>query len=573
MLPLTHWIYSDKIDEAGTSLVRELGIHPLIARILTHRGITSPEEAKKFIFPSLGDLHNPFVMQDMEKGVDRTIDAVVKGEHIVVYGDYDADGITATVALVKFLQSINGLVSFYIPNRINEGYGLNNDAIDRLEKRSTKLIITVDCGSSDRDEVAHAGSRGIDVIVLDHHEVPDILPDAQAVINPHRHDCAFPFKHLAGVGVVFNFLIALRGKLRNLGFWDGRDYPNLREYLDLVALGTIGDLVPLVDENRIFARFGIDLINENRRTGISALRTVSGYENRDVDSEASSFSLIPRINAAGRIGSSDNSVQLLLTHDKGDAFRSAELLDLQNRERQEMERLILEEILEEIESRVNMDETYFLVFASPRWHPGVIGIVASKLVNRYYRPAFLISLQDGIGKGSGRSIAEFNLYDGLKNTCESLLLSYGGHRFAAGITIREQDISSFAAILNEETKKCLGGERAVQKTTVDARCSLDDIDHDLVSQIAMLSPFGNGNPEPLFMMSGAKILSATVVGNNHLKMWLGREGKSFDAIWFNNGHLFQTLTGATVDVVFSPQINDWNGGRSIQLKIRDISIA
>lgn len=284
---------------------------------------------------------------------------------------------------------------------------------------------------SDREEIEYARTQGIDTIVLDHHEVPSALPAAAAVINPNRSDCPFPFKHLAGVGIVFNFLIALRGGLRNIGFWANRAYPNLRDYLDLVALGTIGDLSPLVDENRIFARIGLELLNEDRRVGLKALRDTAGLGNTVIDSGVASFALIPRINAAGRIGTPDDAVRLLLTEDPAEAQKIAGRLDSCNRERQRLEKAIFDEIIARIHSMGDAKEKGALVLASPEWHPGVIGIVASRVVDRFYRPTILISLKDGIGKGSGRSIAEFNLYEGLK-LCDPLLLSYGGTAMRPG---------------------------------------------------------------------------------------------------------------------------------------------
>lgn len=572
MLPLTVWKESKTTGSGEDTLARELGINPLISRILANRGICNADAARKFLFPSLKDLHNPFTMKDMEKGVERTISAITQKEKIYIYGDYDADGITATVAMVKFLGTMTDDIAYYIPDRLTEGYGLNRDAIDRMHRGGAKLVITVDCGVSDLEEVAYAASLGMDVVILDHHEIPDRLPDAAAIINPHQPDCSFPFKHLAGVGVVFNFLIALRGTLRNRGFWRNREYPNLRQYLDLVALGTIGDLVPLIDENRIFARIGLDIINENRRVGLNTLKMISGFETKGVDSEAASFSLIPKINAAGRLGSPADSVRLLLSDDAAEAFRISALLDSHNRERQEMERTILEEILHDMETRIDLDRTRSLVFASYSWHPGIIGIVASKLVNRYYRPTVLISLQDGIGRGSGRSISEFNLYEGLKNACSSLLISYGGHRYAAGITIREEDIERFTDILNEEAGNCLTEDDLVPKTLIDAYCDFREINYALLSQIELLAPFGNMNPEPVLCTRGTKVHSPTVVGNNHLKMNMESEGFSLDSIWFSRGYLFESLPGATVDVVFTPQINRWNGGSTIQLKVKDLAL-
>ena len=572
MLPITHWKFpnTNAVPTSRDLLAGELEISPIVSQILINRGITTPDDAKKFLFPSLEQLHNPFLMKDMERGVDRIVEAISRKEKMVVYGDYDADGITSTVILVKFLREIHDNTTYYIPERIEEGYGLSKTAIDKFRKDGIKLVITVDCGISNHEEIAYAVSSGIDIIVTDHHEVPDILPDCSAVINPHRSDCLFPFKSLAGVGVAFNLLIALRGKLRNLGFWKDRKYPNLREYLDLVAIGTIGDIVPLVDENRVFSKTGLGVASNTGRVGLKALITISGIREKTVSSESAAFRLIPRINAAGRIGSPEDAVELLLTEDEGQAAMLAQRLDSYNKKRQEMEKIILDEILEKINTIVDIDKSDSLVFASHEWHPGIIGIVASKLVDRYYRPAVLISIKDGIGKGSGRSIVEFNLYGGLKN-CSSLLLSYGGHRYAAGISIREEDIGKFSKTLDRAVREEIGDEKLAPQTTIDALCGLDEIDYNLVSQIEMLAPFGSMNPEPVLCAKNIKISSLTTVGNNHLKMRASGDKTHYDTIWFNKGHLSGLLSGSTVDIAFTPQTNHWNGKSSIQLKIKDAS--
>ncbi len=570
MLPITRWKFPDTNAEAQSLLTRELEISPVVSQILINRGITTTDDAKEFLFPSLKQLHNPLLLKDMESGVDRIVEAISGKEKIVVYGDYDADGITSTVILVKFLREIHDDVTYYIPGRIEEGYGLSKAAIDQFRKDGTKLIITVDCGISNHEEIAYAVSSGIDVIVTDHHEVPDILPACSAVINPHRGDCSFPFKSLAGVGVAFNLLIALRGRLRDLGFWKDIKCPNLMKYLDLVAIGTIGDVVPLVDENRILGKIGLGVANNTERVGLKALMTVSNMENETVSSESAAFRLIPRINAAGRIGAPEDAVELLLTEDGDKAAILALRLDSYNKKRQEMEKVILNEILDDISTNIDIDKVNSFVLASHKWHPGVIGIVASKLVDRYYGPAILISIKDGIGKGSGRSTPEFNLYAGLEK-CSSLLLSYGGHRYAAGISIREEDIGEFSKKLSRTVSEDIGDERPIPETAIDALCGLKEIDYNLISQIEMLAPFGSMNPEPVLCAKNIKISFPATVGNNHLKMRAIGERASYDTIWFNGGHFSDLLSGSTVDIVFTPQINRWNGKSGIQLKMKDAS--
>ena len=571
VLPTTNWKMADVNQDVQDSLVKELGIHPIISRIMTGRNILNTDDARRYLSPSLNDLHNPFMLKDMRKAVDRTLEAIYKHEKITVYGDYDADGITSVVVLIKFLQQFDPMVQYYIPDRIDEGYGLNKAAIDRIKQWGSSLIITIDCGISDHEQVAYAKSMGIDTIILDHHEVPSVMPDAVAVVNPKRSDCLFPFKHLAAVGIAFNFLIALRAVLRKDDVWKNRRYPNLREYLDLVALGTIGDISPLIDENRIFTKIGLELLTENRRAGLIALKEICGIENQIIDSGKASFCLIPRINAAGRIGSPTDAVRLLLTENLEEARDLARKLDICNRKRQSMEKVILAEILEKIDPSIDKDRKQSLVFASAKWHPGVIGIVASRLVDRYCRPVILISLRDGIGKGSGRSVADFNIYEGLKK-CDSMLITYGGHRFAAGISIREEDIPAFSSLLENVVQTELAGSDFMSQTFIDSSCQLSDINHAFVSAMEMLAPFGNRNPEPILCVNNVNVTSPSIVGNNHLRMRINGDGVSCNSIWFSKGHFLHTLSGPRLDIAFTPQINHWNGSSDIQLKMRDMAV-
>ena len=571
-LPATQW----KIKEAGNkdienSLSKEFGIHPLISQILAQRELMGVEDVRRYLNPSLNDLHSPFLMKDMKAGILRLLKAIYDHEEIVIYGDYDADGITSVVILFKFIKEITPNVTYYIPDRVQEGYGLKNPAIDKFNSSNVKLIITVDCGISDHEQIAYANSLGIDTIVLDHHAISGDLPPAVANINPNREDCDFPFKELAGVGIAFNFLIALRGSLRKEGFWKNEDYPNLKEYLDVVALGTIGDIAPLIDENRIFAKIGLDIITEGKRPGIKALKEVSGIGSQVIDSFKASFCLIPRINAAGRIASAMDAVALLLTEDMDEARMLAEKLDTYNRRRQSMEKIILNEILEKIGNTPDIEKLNSLVFASDKWHPGVVGIVASRLVDLFSRPAFVISLKDGIGKGSGRSVSDFNIYKGIQQ-CASLLLSYGGHSHAAGISIKEDDIDEFACLLDEIIRDSSQSSDLVSQTIIDAECQLQDITLNLISQMQMLAPFGSKNPEPVLCARNIKVSSPTIVGNNHLKMCLTSNGMSCNSIWFAMGSYLNAVANANIDIIFTPQINQWNGASDIQLKMRDATI-
>lgn len=570
-LPTTRWRLREGNQDIEDLLVRELGISPIISKIIMSREICDPDVVRRYLSPSLQDLHNPFLMKDMKKAVDRLILAVYRNEKVVVYGDYDADGITSVVVLIHFLREIYSGATYHIPDRITEGYGLNRDAVDRFRSQEIGLIVTVDCGIVDHDAVAYARQLGMDTIILDHHELSDTLPAATAAVNPKRSDCRFPFKHLAAVGIVFNFLIAMRGALRREGFWKGNDYPNLREYLDLVALGTIGDIVPLVDENRIFVKIGLDLISQEKRIGLRALKQVSGMEYQVIDSSKASFALIPRINAAGRIASAGDAAELLLSENSDQAEELARKLDGFNRKRQAMEKVIFNEILEKVEKGITVGESGPLVFASPHWHPGILGIVASKLVDRYGRPAILISLKAGIGKGSGRSVSGFNIYEGLKR-CQSHLISFGGHHYAAGISIREEDIDPFSILLREIVREN-GPENDFEAcTTIDAQCGLMDITHELLDQLEQLAPFGRRNPEPVFCVRNVSAASPSIVGNNHLKMRVSHDGVSRNSIWFSSGQYLPDLSAALLDIVFTPEINTWKGNADIQLRMRDVAV-
>lgn len=570
-LPLTRWKTSKPSQAVQDTLIKELGVHPIVSRILASRDILDPDEARRYLSPSLDDLHNPFLLKDMHKAVERVIKAIHNREKITIYGDYDADGITSVAVLVKFLQQFHPAVDYYIPDRILEGYGLNRIAVDRIEKGGSRLIITIDCGVSDYDAVKYARSVGLDTIILDHHEMPDLIPEAVAVVNPNQSDCNFPFKSLAAVGIAFNFLIALRGMLRKEGFWTQRRYPNLREYLDLVAIGTIGDISPMLDENRIFTKVGLELITENRRTGLAALKEVSGIENQVIDSSKASYCLVPRINAAGRIGSPLDAVRLLLTESIEEARDLARKLDTCNRRRQAMEKIIFSEIAQSIAENADLAKRSVLVFASPKWHPGVIGIVASRLVDRYSRPAILISLKDGVGKGSGRSVSAFNIYEGLKK-CDLRLMSYGGHRFAAGISIKEEEIQAFTdqldAVIQEETTRV----DFISQTTIDAYCQLSDVNHALLAELDRLAPYGSQNPEPVLCARNVNVSASFIVGNNHLRMRVNGDGVSCNSIWFSKGHFLHTLSAPHLDIAFTPQINNYNGASDIQLKMKDVSV-
>jgi len=562
-------IISAQPDNASL-LEKELNISPLLSKLLVNRNIKEPESAKRFLSSKLQDLRPPFLMKDIKRASRRIIEALYQKEQICIFGDYDVDGITGTALLKLFLDSLGADVSFYIPNRLEEGYGLHIPALEKIHAQGTSLTITVDCGISDYEEVAFARDQGMDVIVTDHHEVPEKIPNAYAVINPKQKQCEFPFKHLAGVGVVFYLIIALRKILREEGFWAKGGYPNLREYLDLVALGTVADIVPLVEENRIFVKYGLETLNFSTRLGIASLKRVSRLEEIPLTPNLISYRLAPRINAAGRMGKADKGVILLTTSDSAEAEDIARELDEDNVQRQQIEKKTFNEaclMIEESEGWVNRKA---FVLESPNWHPGVIGIVASRIVEKYYRPTILISVDGSIGRGSARSIEAFHMYDVLKQ-CEDLLDRFGGHEAAAGLTICRDNISELRERMNNFAGKTLRPDDIIPKLYIDNQIALEHINESFIEEIQSLTPFGTDNPEPLFVSEIISVKNCRVVGNGHLKMWIGNGGNNFDAIGFGMGEVIPD-PDSDIQIVFIPEINVWKGMKKLQLNMKDIRI-
>lgn len=548
-------------------LSRELKIHPLTAQLLINRGIVDIDNASCFLSPNLKNLHNPFLMKDMDKAVDRIITALQKKEDIVIYGDYDVDGTTATSVLYLFLKEVGAKVSYYIPERLKEGYGLNKPALESLCKNGAKIIITTDCGISSYDEVSFANSIGLDVLVTDHHEVTSKIPPAFAILNPKQADCRFPFKELAGVGVAFNLAMAIRSRLRDNGCFTNGE-PNLKNYLDIVALGTIADMVPLIDENRIFAKIGLEETAKGSRIGIKALKDISRI-NGNIKSGHISFQLAPRINAAGRLERADIAVQLLTTDDADEAARLARELDMENSARQDIEKEILKQAIEIIENRDGKLENA-IILASEKWHQGVIGVVASKLVDIYYRPTILISLSGDAGKGSARGIKAFHILEGLQK-CSQHLEKFGGHKAAAGLSINKRHIPAFKeAFLNTATH--LKDEDFIPALSLDSSIHLDELNEKVVTEMDSLAPFGLGNPEPLLCSRETRVVQSQIVGSNHLRFKATQKNRVFNAIAFGFGDM-HPLADKYIDMAFTPQIEEWNGNRDLKLNVKGIKTA
>jgi single-stranded-DNA-specific exonuclease len=556
-------------------LADSLGFQPAVAAVLVNRGIHNPDNAKVFLEASLAGARSPFLMKDMDRAVERILIAVSRREKVLIFGDYDADGITATALLYEFLTYLNADVHCYIPNRLTEDYGL---CLDHIEKCAAPdgvgLIITVDCGINSFEAVTAASRAGIDVIITDHHETPPSMPEAVAVLNPKQPDCPSGFSFLAGVGVAFNLILALRKALRDEGFWNERPEPNLKAACDLVALGTVGDMVPLVEENRIYVKAGIEVLDSGPRPGIKALLDVCKLLNRPFNTRDLAFKLAPRLNAAGRLGDASKALKLLTTSDMRTGRAIAKELNQQNAKRREIEQRVVSDILQRLKNTPELLEQRSLVVDQEGWHRGVIGIAASRLVDRYDRPAVVIAVTDGIGKGSARSPDGFDLFEGL-NGCAQHLEKFGGHKAAAGLTLRAENIPAFRRDFENIVCQKTKSEDFVPELVIDSEISRSDVSAELADQLEDFAPFGRGNPEPLFILSGINVLSARMVGAQHLRMQLGLSNpakldrdKPLDAILFNQGAVVPQ-PGHLYDIACHVRWNRWQDQKRIQLVIRD----
>ncbi len=551
-------------------LAEELKIPLLLARLLINRGVKDSLSARLFLSPQLTQLHDPYLLNDMTPAVERIGQVRAGKEKVLVYGDYDVDGITGVTLLVSVLKKGGIAASYYIPHRVKEGYGLNKGAIEEASREGVSLIITVDCGITAREEVAYARQKGIEVIVTDHHQPGENLPQAVAVINPGRKDSAYPFRELAGVGVVFKLVQALE-----MSAPGSHLSPGIREYLELVALGTIADVVPLRGENRILVKYGLQELSRTKRPGLQALIEVAGIKSKEITPAQVSFILAPRLNAGGRLGEAERGVKLLLAESKEEALPLARSLDEENKKRQQLESRVLDEGVSKIKEEVELKSEKVIILADESWHPGVVGIVASRLVEKFYRPVILIALDEDLGKGSARSIESFHLFQALKE-CQELLISLGGHSLAAGLTIARGKIKYLRKRMNEIARSQLSEEDLVSKLKLDSQLRLKDIDLQLIENLDLLGPFGKGNARPLFASSEVELFgSPYLVKNNHLKLRVAEGELVREAIGFKMGDKLSELTGeaAAVDLAYSLEVNAWRGTKTIQLHLKDIRLS
>lgn len=547
------------------TLERELHVNGLTAHLLAQRGGNDLAAARDFLDPRLQQLPDPFLIGEMGAAVTRLVAAIEAGEKIAIHGDYDVDGVSGTALLVEGLRTLGAEVDYFIPLRLRDGYGLSVEHLRQASAAGARVAVSVDCGISAVAEAEVARELGLDLIITDHHQPPVLLPVAWAIVNPHLPDSSYPDKDLAGVGVAFMLLIALRSRLRAAGAFTVRPEPDLRYSLDLVALGTIADVVPLRGVNRILTRIGLGIINQGRRPGLKSLSAAAGI--RQVTCGNVAFSLAPRLNAAGRLEDAALGVELLLTNDVLRAKELASLLDGFNRERQGVEQLVLGEAIAQVEEGKGGD--YSLVLSGASWHPGVIGIVASRLVERYHRPTVLIALDGEGGKGSARSIRALHLYQILQQ-CAAELDGYGGHAFAAGLSIAANRIDSFAAAFEQATAAVLSEEDLLPVLLYDGEVLIEDLSPTIVADLQRLSPFGAGNPEPLFLLRNARVQQVSPCGTGHLKFSVRQGGFSLPCIAFAfPSHWAEFLSGE-IDLLVSAQTNEWQGRISLQLRVKDI---
>lgn len=557
------WVVARPAKGPVEKISAKLGILPLTAGLLVNRGINSAEDAEAFLSASLSDLPSPFLMKGMEEAVKRICRCVYEKEKVAVYGDYDVDGVTATSLLTGFLRALGCDVTYYIPDRFTEGYGVNSQALRSLRQRQVTLVISVDCGITATDEVAEAKTLGMDFIVTDHHSFCGQLPEAVAVLNPRQTDCRYPGKEVSGVGVAFNLALALRRTLREEGFFETTAEPNMGDFLDLVSLGTVSDRVPVENVNRIMLKEGLKRMRNPRRQGLRALKQVSGIGD-GIEIFDLGFRLGPRINAAGRLDSAGKAVELLLSDSREDAFSLAKLLDERNSERRKIEEGILRDATRMVESVSGHEKSNSFVLSSRKWHRGVVGIVASSLAGSYGKPSFLISVdENGVGRGSGRSFGGINIFSVLSK-CEDLLVEFGGHAYAAGVTILEEKIDLFREKFSEELRK--SGQKPESKLDIDYEIELASIDDALVYEIESLSPFGEGNPEPLFLSKAVSVVDQNLLKNQHLRFGVRKNGSELSCIWF---YASQKRLPEKTDLVFALRFNVRNGRREPRLFIKD----
>ncbi len=553
------WQIYDIEEKEVERISHKYNINKLLASIILNRKIKE-KDIEVFLNPTRKNFHNPFLMPDMNIAVERIIEAISNKEKIIIYGDYDVDGITSITVLKSFLEDRGIQVNQYIPNRLKEGYGLNKKAIDEIVKNKYNLMITVDCGISAIEEVEYANLLGLKTIITDHHEVGDKLPNAIAIVDAKRKDNKYPCRDLAGVGVVFKLIQAIGIKL-------GLDEKEYLKYLDIVCIGTISDIVPLVDENRVIAKLGLMLVQQTKNMGLKSLLLSSGYKN--IDSNTISFGVAPRINACGRMGHAEEALKLFLSKNIYEVNELTKKLNEYNSLRQEKEKSIYEDAIKQIEEK-KLDEKNAIIIGGENWHHGVIGIVSSKITELYFKPSILLCFEDDLAKGSGRSIPGFDLHEALMK-CQDTIDKFGGHAMAIGITIKKDKFEEFSKEFETITKQSKI-EEIIPIINIDAKINLSEISKEIVESLKQLEPFGEGNKTPIFAFKNLKIDSIRALSEGkHIKMTLKEENTVINAIGFNLGYLAdEYIIGDKIDVVGTLEINSFNGVDNLQINIKDV---
>ena len=555
-------------------LSSELKISEFLSAFLVNRNISNLEDADIFLKPTLDKLPNPFLLKDMEKSTSRIIQSIESGEKIIIYGDFDCDGVTSTTILFSFLKAVDANVEFYIPERIEEGYGINLNSIKSLADKGAKLIVTTDCGISESELVERCKDLNLDFIITDHHTVPEIKPNSFSIVNPKQEDCEYPFKEICAAGVVFNFIMALRHKLRDEGYFEFIKEPNLARYLDLVAIGTIADSMPILGVNRIFVQNGLKEIPKTERIGLLAMlkNEKEIYTTRDV-----SFEIAPKINATGRVGKASNAVKLLIEDDETKIDSLIGIIEQDNKKRRLIQDQVSLEAMVQAESIIKENpEINSLVLYAENWHPGVIGIVASKIVDRFKRPCAVLSIKDEVAKGSLRTSNDINLFEVLKD-CKSSLIQFGGHAGAAGITIKTLEINNFKELFMLSIQNY--DYDFSENIDIDFEVSFDKIDNDLLADIKKVEPYGKENTAPIFLTKNTKVVGVKILKEKHLEVVLNSNNINRRAIWFNyntailQGQKAESILNKRVNVVYTIQKDTYNGNTNITLMVRDLRVA
>ncbi|MFA6542039.1 MAG: single-stranded-DNA-specific exonuclease RecJ, partial [Bacteroidota bacterium] len=551
-------------DEVVKRLSEELTISPSLVSVLVNRGIDTFDKAKKYFRPSTAHLHDPFLMDGMHLAVDRLLSARTKKEKILVYGDYDVDGTNGAGMLYLYFKEIGCDVSYYIPDRLTEGYGISQTGVEFAKKDGVKLLIAIDCGITAFPQVSYAGQLGIDVIICDHHEPADEIPPAVAVLDPLKPNCKYPFKYLCGTGVGYKFIQAIA---RTLGHEE-----KIEQYVDYVALATTADIVPLIDENRVFVRMGLERINATPRPGIRALLDKAGLKLGNATTGQIVFAMAPRINAVGRLGDAKRAVELLVSDDYENSLQFASVLEKENLTRRKIDEGVFEEAKSFIDEYFQKYGDGAIVMHNEEWHPGVVGIVASRMVEKYYRPAVMMTTVEGVAKGSARSIAGVNIHQALKQV-EDKLLQFGGHKYAAGVSVDLDRIDEFRTAFNDAIKGMLTEDLLTPEIHIDAEIDLSELTPKFMRVLKQFAPFGPQNMRPTFLTKQVQVTGLPrIVGKDHLRFKIKKNGITFDCIGFNLGHLMDTVKSKLngLDLVFSIDESDFAGTSFSQLKIKDV---